>query len=106
MHLAPALWIGIGAVVLAIGAILLFFRGSSSEGLGTPPRLERATERVEVYVDESGHSTQGSVFAMGAIAGTADQWSSFDSDWLGVMASAGFSEPFHAVEFEGLARSV
>jgi hypothetical protein len=34
MHLAPALWIGIGASVLAIGAILLFFRGSSSEGLG------------------------------------------------------------------------
>ena len=29
-----AVWIGIGAAALVIGAILLFFRGSSSEGLG------------------------------------------------------------------------
>jgi hypothetical protein len=36
MHLAPALWIGIGIglAALVIGASLLFFRGSSSEGLG------------------------------------------------------------------------
>ena len=34
MHLAPALWIGIGVVVLVIGAVLLFFRGSSPEDLG------------------------------------------------------------------------
>jgi hypothetical protein len=34
MHLAPALWIGIGAVVLVVGVVLLFFRGSSSEDLG------------------------------------------------------------------------
>jgi hypothetical protein len=33
MH-APALWIGIGALALAAGVILLFFRGSSSQGLG------------------------------------------------------------------------
>lgn len=31
MHLASALWIGIGAIALAIGAILLFFRGSSED---------------------------------------------------------------------------
>jgi hypothetical protein len=30
MRLAPALWIGLGAVVLAAGAVWLFFRGSSS----------------------------------------------------------------------------
>jgi hypothetical protein len=30
MRLAPALWIGIGAVVVAAGAAWLFFRGSSS----------------------------------------------------------------------------
>ena len=59
-------------------------------------------ERVEVYVDESGHSSEGSIFAMGAIAGTANQWSLFDSEWLETMSSAGFSAPFHAVEFEGL----
>ena len=35
MHLARALWIGAGAVVLAIGTFLLFFRGTSSEELGT-----------------------------------------------------------------------
>jgi hypothetical protein len=35
MHLARALWIGAGAVVLAIGALLLFFRGASSDDLGT-----------------------------------------------------------------------
>jgi hypothetical protein len=34
MHVGPVLWIGIGAVVLALGVILLFFRGSLSEGLG------------------------------------------------------------------------
>jgi hypothetical protein len=28
MHLAPALRVGMGAVVFAVGAILLFFRGS------------------------------------------------------------------------------
>jgi NADH:ubiquinone oxidoreductase subunit H len=28
MHLADALWIGIGVVVLAMGAILLFFRAA------------------------------------------------------------------------------
>ena len=35
MHLARALWIGAGVVVLAIGALVLFFRGTSSEDLGT-----------------------------------------------------------------------
>jgi hypothetical protein len=35
MHLARALWIGASAVVLGIGALLLFFRGTSSEDLGT-----------------------------------------------------------------------
>jgi hypothetical protein len=33
MH-APALWIGIGARCSPLCAILLFFRGSSSEALG------------------------------------------------------------------------
>jgi hypothetical protein len=34
MNFPPALWIGFGAVVLAIGGVLLFRRGSSSDGLG------------------------------------------------------------------------
>jgi hypothetical protein len=34
MHLALALWIGMGVVALAIGASLLFFRGSSPDDLG------------------------------------------------------------------------
>ena len=56
--------------------------------------------RVEVYVDESGHASQASVFSMGAIAGTEEQWALFDSEWRDALA--GFDEPFHAVEFEGL----
>jgi uncharacterized protein DUF3800 len=59
------------------------------------------TERVEIYVDESGHASQGDVFVLAGLGGTARQWNGFADEWSAVMAAAGLTEPFHAVEFEG-----
>jgi hypothetical protein len=56
---------------------------------------------VEVYIDESGHATQGDVFVLGGVGGTSRQWEGFADDWNAILRSAGLMEPFHAVEFEG-----
>lgn len=58
-------------------------------------------ERVQIYIDESGHATQGDVFVLAGLGGTSRQWEGFADEWNGVLRSAGLSEPFHAVEFEG-----
>ena len=58
-------------------------------------------ERVEIYIDESGHASQGDVFVLAGLGGTARQWDGFAHEWNHVLTSAGLSEPFHAVEFEG-----
>ena len=57
--------------------------------------------RVEVYIDESGHATQGDVFVLAGLGGTARQWEGFADEWNAVLQGAGLTEPFHAVEFEG-----
>jgi hypothetical protein len=58
-------------------------------------------ERVEVFVDESGHASQGDVFVLAGLAGTSRQWEGFDEDWKTVMTGADLKGPFHAVEFDG-----
>ncbi len=58
-------------------------------------------ERVEIYVDESGHASQGDVFVLAGVGGTSRQWEGFADEWNTVMATAGLTDPFHAVEFEG-----
>jgi hypothetical protein len=58
-------------------------------------------ERVEIFIDESGHSSQGDVFVLAGLGGTSRQWERFADNWNGVLKSAGLTDPFHAVEFEG-----
>ncbi|MEO8035562.1 MAG: DUF3800 domain-containing protein [Acidobacteriota bacterium] len=58
-------------------------------------------ERVEIYIDESGHASVGEVFALAGLGGTSRQWVGFADEWGAVMHSAGLTKPFHAVEFEG-----
>jgi hypothetical protein len=58
-------------------------------------------ERVEIYVDETGHSAEGEIFALAGLGGTSRQWAGFAEEWNAVLRRAGLAEPFHAVEFEG-----
>jgi hypothetical protein len=67
----------------------------------TIAETQPVAERVEIYIDESGHASQGDVFVLAGLGGTARQWEGFADDWNGVLQSAGLTEPFHAVEFEG-----
>lgn len=59
---------------------------------------------VEVYADESGHASEGPIFALAGLGGTTEQWTGFDEEWLGTLQEFGLNEPFHAVDFEGLRR--
>jgi len=52
-------------------------------------------------VHESGHASEGEVFALAGLGGTSRQWMGFADEWNAVMYSGGLTEPFHAVEFEG-----
>lgn len=58
------------------------------------------TERVEIYVDESGHASQGDVFVLAGLGGTSRQWEGFGNEWNSVLSSTGLTEPFHAVAFD------
>ncbi len=58
-------------------------------------------ERVEIYIDETGHSAEGEVFALAGLGGTTKQWAGFAEEWNAVLRHAGLTEPFHAFEFEG-----
>jgi hypothetical protein len=49
-------------------------------------------ERVDIYVDESGHASQGDVFVLAGLAGTSRQWEGFAADWNDVLACFGLTE--------------
>lgn len=58
-------------------------------------------ERVEIYIDDTGHAAEGEIFALAGLGGTSRQWEGFADEWKAVLQSAGLAEPFHAVQFEG-----